>query len=274
MKIPRFLKLHKLQAVPNRLDTVERQVLALHESLDALKSSLELSPELIAEFEAWKARHPPADGRPLVSVCIATYNRSELLMTRSMPSVLGQTYGDFELIVVGDGCTDDTAEAIAAVTDERVQFVNLPRTGPYPADPLRRWMVAGTAAMNKALSLTRGDFVTHLDDDDEYLPTRLEELVDFAVREKSDLVWHPFWYQPPETDAWQLNEAPAFTSRNVTTSSVLYRSWLARIEWDPASHLLREPGDWNRFRRMKYLDLASARYPRPLLRHYRERSQQ
>ena len=56
----------------------------------------------------------------------------------------------------------------------------------------------------------------------------------------------------------------------MTTSSVFYRSWFRKIEWDVNAHMLLEPGDWNRFRRFKYLQPLMFRYPEPLLRHYPE----
>jgi glycosyltransferase involved in cell wall biosynthesis len=207
----------------------------------------------------------------LVTVAVATYNRARLLTERCIPSVLGQTYDNLELIVVGDGCTDETEEVMPEIRDPRLTFVNLPERGSYPADPVRRWMVAGTQALNKAMSMARGDFVTHLDDD-EYMPDRLEKLVEFAIDNRCDFVWHPCWSEDQEGN-WKSIEAPHFVHSHVTTSSVFYRSWFTRIEWNVDAHLLMEPGDWNRFRRIKYIDPVMMRYPEPLLKHYRQMNQ-
>jgi hypothetical protein len=261
-----------------RIDTLQRRVRVLElkfdhfdEQVDLLKSSLEVPQDLVEAFFEWKARTPiPSD--PLVTVAVATYNRARLLTERCIPSVLGQTYDNLELIVVGDGCTDETEEAIAEIRDPRLTFVNLPQRGSYPAEPMRRWMVAGTQALNKAMSMARGDFVTHLDDDDEYMPDRLEKLVEFAIENECDFVWHPFWLEDSEGN-WTLIEAPRFVRTQISTSSVFYRSWFTRLEWDINAHLLMEPGDWNRFRRVKYVGPATMRYPEPLLKHYRERRQ-
>lgn len=238
--------------------------------LEALKSNLEVSEELVEEFRAWKARNPVPDS-PLVTVVVATYNRAGLLTERCVPSVLGQTYENLELVVVGDGCTDETEEVVQGIRDPRLRFVNLDERQAYPENPLHRWMVAGIPAMNRGLSMAEGDYITHLDDDDEYLPDRLEKLVGFAADNECDFVWHPFWVE--EGDDWVLNEAPRFSRAQVTTSSVLYRSWFKEIPWDMRAYRLDEPGDWNRFRKIKYLDPVKMRYPEPLLKHYREKNQ-
>ena len=243
---------------------------ATREELDLLKSSLEVSPGLRDEFQEWKARHP-VPARPFVSVCVATYNRAGLLLERCLPSILEQTYDHFEVIIVGDGCTDETPARVAGIRDPRVQFVNLPARGRYPDDAMRRWMVAGTPAFNHALDLARGDYVTHLDDDDEYHRDRLEKLVAFAAEHACDLVWHPFWWQP--RGQWEINEGHEFAFSQVTTSSVFYRTWFTKIQWSPDAHWLAEPGDWNRFRRFKYVGPVMMRYPEPLLKHHREQAQ-
>ena len=237
---------------------------------DLAKSKLEIPGGLFEEFHEWKARQP-LPSEPLVSVCITTYNRAKLLTERSIPSVLKQTYGRLELIVVGDACTDDTEASVARIADPRLTFVNLPTRAVYPEDPTRKWMVAGTQSGNEALSLAKGDFITHLDDDDEYLPVRLEKLVDFATMNRFDFVWHPFWYEQ-EPGRWLLNDASDLAQGQVTTSSVFYRDWFKRLRWDMDAHLLGEPGDWNLFRRIRFLGPAWGRYPDPLLRHYVERN--
>lgn len=268
-----------------RMDEVQRRLAAAEvkqarltallersrEQADSFKSSLQVPETLIEEFRDWKANNP-IPRRPLVTVVVATYNRARLLTERCVPSVLNQTYENLELIVVGDGCTDETEEAVDKIGDPRLRFVNLPERSVYPTDPEQRWMVAGTPAMNKGLTMTTGDYITHLDDDDEYLPDRLQKLVGFATRNGCDLVWHPFFWENAE-GRWKTNEASKFAFSQVTSSSVLYRSWFKEIRWDGTSNRLLEPADWNRLRRIQYVGPVSMRYPEPLLRHYRERNQ-
>ena len=47
---------------------------------------------------------------PLISVCIPTFNRAKILMERAVDSVFSQSYQNFELIIIGDNCTDDTSK--------------------------------------------------------------------------------------------------------------------------------------------------------------------
>ena len=95
-------------------------------------------------------------GAPLISVCIATYQRARILCERTLPTVLRQTYRNWEAVIIGDGCHDDTAERIAAIGDARIRFYNRPANGPYPAEPRSRWLVAGTYASNAAIRARRG----------------------------------------------------------------------------------------------------------------------
>lgn len=119
--------------------------------------------------------------KPLVSVYIPTYNRSKLLMERSVPSVLAQTYHNFELIIIGDCCTDDTRELVLKIKDPRVKFYNLPvRKYRYPPTAENHWLAGPVVAANKALELVNGDWIARIDDDDFWVPEHLERLLHFA----------------------------------------------------------------------------------------------
>ena len=103
---------------------------------------------------------------PLVSVVVPTHNRADRV-ARAVGSVLGQTLRDLEVIVVDDGSTDGTAARVAelAAGDDRVRPLYLPVAGGAPA------------ARNCGLDASRGRFIAFLDDDDEWLPTKLERQV-------------------------------------------------------------------------------------------------
>jgi glycosyltransferase involved in cell wall biosynthesis len=105
---------------------------------------------------------------PAVSVVIPTYNRAPLL-GRAIRSVLGQCFEDFEVIVVDDGSTDETAAVVAAFGDPRVRYVRLARN------------TGAGAARNAGIRLARGKFLAFQDSDDEWLPSKLsKQMSEFA----------------------------------------------------------------------------------------------
>lgn len=222
-----------------------------------------LSPKFLAVFD---------ERQPLVTICIATFNRARLLSERTLPSLLSQSYTNLEILVVGDCCTDDTGARIAALDDPRIRFINLSARGPYPDEPERRWMVAGSIPMNRALRDARGSFITHLDDDDEYAPDRIEKLLALLRRTRSDFAFHPFRAQLKDGSWWE-NPASWFKNGYVTTSSVFYHSFWKSIEWDLEAWRYAEPGDWNRFRKIRFLGAKIARHSESMLVHYREQNQ-
>ena len=115
---------------------------------------------------------------PAISVVIATYNRSRAL-AYAIESVLGQTFTDWELIVVGDACTDDTAEIVAryAEADPRVRFVNLER----------HWGEQ-SAPNNVGRSLARAPLIAYLSHDDFWLPHHLKACREALAATGADLV--------------------------------------------------------------------------------------
>ncbi len=111
---------------------------------------------------------------PEISVYMPTRNR-RLLLERAVNSVLMQTYQDFELIIVDDGSSDGTAEYLQelALIEPRVTvFHNETREG-------------ACAARNRAIRASRGQFITGIDDDDEFLPHRLQRLQESNTGEYS-----------------------------------------------------------------------------------------
>jgi hypothetical protein len=255
----------------SRIDQLERALAAVTVGVDLLKSKLECPAERWHQLQELR-REQMSSVHPLVSVCISTHNRVELLTTRALPSILKQTYQNLEIIVVADGCDDGTIATVENFRDDRIRLHQVERNLPHLDEAKRRWMVSGSRPNNVAQTLATGDFVTHLDDDDEHLPERIALLVDFAMKENADMVYHPF-YQEGDHGNWAVNQATDVLIGQVTTSSIFYRNWLKHIPWDLDTHLLGEPADWNRIRRMVYAGAKCVRYPEPLLRHFRERNQ-
>lgn len=99
---------------------------------------------------------------PLVSVITITHNRGKLI-GRCIQSVLNQTYTNIEHIVVDGASDDNTDEVIAGFNDIRLKYIKLESN----------WPVAKT--INYGVEQSKGMFVTFLDSDDEYLPTKVEK---------------------------------------------------------------------------------------------------
>src|SRR3989338_4398509 len=118
---------------------------------------------------------------PFISVCMPTYNRAELLIKRSVPSILAQTYENFELVIVGDHCTDRTEELVSKIKDPRIRFYNLPSRGyRYPPTAENHWLCGFIVAANQAIKMARGKWIARIDDDDSWTPDHLEALLRFA----------------------------------------------------------------------------------------------
>jgi glycosyltransferase involved in cell wall biosynthesis len=126
---------------------------------------------------------------PLVTVCVPTYNRGPLLMERAVKSVLSQTYANLELMIVGDHCTDDTAELLAQVRDPRLRFFNLPnRRRKYTQTVENHWFVGGAIPANKAMEMARGKWIARVDDDDTWSTDHIEKLLRFAQQGNHEFV--------------------------------------------------------------------------------------
>lgn len=98
---------------------------------------------------------------PIFSVVVPTHNRAELLK-QAIDSVLGQTFGDFELLVVDDHSTDHTQDVVHAFEDPRIKLLVNDRTP------------GGAGARNVGVFEARGEWIAFLDDDDVWLPQKLE----------------------------------------------------------------------------------------------------
>lgn len=96
-----------------------------------------------------------------VSIVIPLYNKARYVR-RTLDSIAAQTFSDFEVIVVDDGSTDESAAIVAAYADERFRLVSRSNAGPG-------------AARNTGIAEARGEFIAFLDADDEWLPGYLEE---------------------------------------------------------------------------------------------------
>ncbi|GFO64362.1 glycosyltransferase [Geomonas paludis] len=119
-----------------------------------------------------------------VSVIIATWNRSASLQ-RAVRSALAQSHSPLEVLVCGDGCTDDSREVIDAIGDSRVIWLPAERAG-RPAVP-----------RNRGIGRSSGEWLAFLDDDDVWLPEKLELQLREAYSSRCDAVCSDAWRVRP-----------------------------------------------------------------------------
>ena len=106
---------------------------------------------------------------PRFSVIIPLYNKAPYVR-KTVESVLGQTFGDYELIIVDNGSNDGSHEIVAAFTDHRIKIVRLEEN------------VGVSNARNKGVAMASAPIVTFLDADDWWEPTFLEEMAGLIDR--------------------------------------------------------------------------------------------
>jgi glycosyltransferase involved in cell wall biosynthesis len=101
---------------------------------------------------------------PRVSVITVSHNRPSLL-SRSIASALSQDYSDFELIIVDDSSNDEPHKVVNSFVDPRIKYIGLESE------------ITTSAADNVGIKSAHGDYIAFLDDDDEWLPTKLSKQV-------------------------------------------------------------------------------------------------
>lgn len=170
-------------------------------------------------------------GNPLISVYVPTYNRVALLIERAVKSVLSQTYTNFEFIIVGDCCTDDTEARVKTIKDSRIRFYNLPIRGyRYPPTAENHWLAGPVVAANQALSMVRGKWIARIDDDDEWTPDHLEVLLRFAQEGKYEFVSGS--YEAERYGKRTVVDAKDDNPRIGGTQTWLYRSYLKFFKYN------------------------------------------
>ena len=113
---------------------------------------------------------------PLFSIVIPTYNHGHLI-GRCLDSVMGQTCGDWESIVVNNFSEDNTIEVVEGYGDSRIRLVNFANNG----------IIA--ASRNKGITEARGEWICFLDSDDWWTPGKLEACLPHL--DAYDMIYHP-----------------------------------------------------------------------------------
>src|SRR5215813_11113082 len=101
---------------------------------------------------------------PVFSIVMATHNRGRHIVP-TVKSVLNQSFEDYELMIIGDGCDDDTAAAVQPFLSDRVKWLNLPKRSGSQSVP-----------NNTGIQQARGRYIAYLGHDDLWSPGHLVAL--------------------------------------------------------------------------------------------------
>ncbi len=114
---------------------------------------------------------------PQVSVIIPTYNRASVIQ-RAIHSVFNQNFGDWELVIVDDGSTDNTRELLAAYANcSKIRLFKTANRGV-------------SAARNLGIRQASGNWMAFLDSDDQWLPTKLEKQMEESRKHPKIFIIH------------------------------------------------------------------------------------
>lgn len=170
---------------------------------------------------------------PSISIITATYNCSHILRY-AIASVLESDIDDWELIVVGDHCTDDTQDCVEEFADQRIRYFNLPVNSGQQAKP-----------NNFGLTKARGEFVCYLNQDDMFLPWHLRQVRDTASKIPDSIVLARYFEVIVDDEA---TPGPALIFRNGGPSDACpgYRPnrWQIASSWCVPLAVAKRIGPW------------------------------
>ncbi|SOD94881.1 glycosyltransferase family 2 protein [Spirosoma fluviale] len=178
--------------------------------------------------------------KPVVTVIMATYNRSNILHY-AVQSVLRQTETNWELLVIGDHCTDDTEAVMASFTDPRIRFINLETNVGEQSGP-----------NNVGLRQARGEYIAFLNHDDMWFPDHLAVCLTTLRTQQADLVFAMGAVIMPEEEIALVGILPDNRYKPVyfvpASSWVFHRSVVDAVgEWYSYKKLWLVPShDWLR----------------------------
>ena len=186
---------------------------------------------------------------PRISVILPVHNAEPYLAT-SVESILAQTFGDFELLIVNDGSQDGSADTIhrLARADKRIQVITNEKN------------LGLIATLNKALTIARGEFIARQDADDVSVPGRFERQIDFlqknpqvglvgsAMQIINEAGTPAETYRQPETDS-SIRFRLLFNNALIHTSVVFRRDLVGRhgLTYDSRFRHVEDFELWTRF---------------------------
>jgi hypothetical protein len=230
-----------------RIGEMEDRIQAILRYLDDERAANRRRLYELRESEEYELAWTEAD--PLVSFIVPTYDRWEKLRDVALPSMLGQTHRNVEVIVVGDCAPPETGAAIEAIGDPRVRYYNRPIRGPYPEDKAIRWYMLGSPPYNDALSMVRGRWIGAMADDDAVRPDFAETLLAGAREGRYENCYGRYRVHYSGGEVLELGNFPP-QKGDFVTQAALYHAGLRYFMMSATDPYFEEPNDWALCRRM------------------------
>ena len=182
------------------------RIIDLESESDAQQKKLAVSDRHIDTQQDMpeESQQSPSSGQaePLVSVVMPAYNAAEYI-TGAIKSVLIQNYGNFELVIINDGSTDNTEEIVLGFKDKRIRYFRQENRGL-------------AATHNAGIKQSKGQFVSKLDSDDMITPDFIaKHLQQFEKHPKADLVYCDDCLIDKNDKPIRVIQRPEYTNRKL-----------------------------------------------------------
>jgi hypothetical protein len=222
----------------------------------------------------WELRSQPdyelafTEPEPLVTILVPTYDNWRGLRDRALPSVLSQTYTNWECVVVGDAAPAETREVVASFEDSRLRFVNLPYRGPYPDRKEDAWLISGTNPYNTAMRLAKGRWIGATGDDDALMPAHVESLLALAKEDHVELAYGQLRFRYPDRPDELIGVGPPPRLATWGVQASLFHACLAFMPLLYSDWLFSVPNDWSWGERLLRIGVRFAMLDSPVVDYY------
>ena len=193
--------------------------------------------------------------RPKISVVMPVYNGDRYLK-KSINSILGQTFDDFELIIINDGSTDLSFDIIKSYQDKRIKIINNSKN------------IGIARSLNKGINIAIGDYIARQDQDDISLPERFMCQVNFLKKNDVDLVDANFTFIDEDDnyihDYEERNFSPHETLSHLFFYELIHESIMCKrslFKINNIKYKKRPTEDYDLFIRLAKAGMTAARIP-------------
>ncbi|HLI31893.1 MAG TPA: glycosyltransferase family A protein [Solirubrobacteraceae bacterium] len=238
-----------LSAIAARLDAIENDVRIIREMTESVRDQSLLMAELLRRARRTSSYTAAYTQRPLVSVRLGYFRDHEALCKRAIPSILNQTYDNFEVLIVADGIDSDAETRLAQFDDPRIRYFSRPQNGPYPSDSAASWLVAGSHAFNEAVAHASGAWIAPIDQDDEWTTDHLRVLLSRALDSGAELTYGIGRAHVEDVGDTTFGTWPP-AQGDFGFQCAIYHAALAFFSYAADSYLLQRPADWDMLQRM------------------------